>query len=141
MRDANLVRSAMMERVKRLLYAFQAHKHDHLVLGAFGCGVFRNDRLEVARIFRQYLMSEEFRGAFKRVIFAVLNPSTFQIFQQVFNGDQIEEQRVEMPVTADHRQASQNQRKSDTKRTTDNRRQRSAAEQANDDYYHENEYP
>ncbi|CAF3964872.1 unnamed protein product, partial [Rotaria magnacalcarata] len=72
-RQPELIRSTMVERVRRLLCVFEANKHDCLVLGAFGCGVFRNDPFDVATIFRQLLESEEFKDSFKRIIFAVFN--------------------------------------------------------------------
>ena len=49
----------------------QAFKHniDTLVLGAFGCGVFGNDPVTVARIFAE--MAFMWRGIFKRIVFAI----------------------------------------------------------------------
>lgn len=124
----------MMERVKRLLYAFQANKHEYLVLGAFGCGVFRNDPLEVAKIFRQYLISDEFRGAFKRIIFAVYNPEMCQIFQQVFNTTGLQ-LRDEPRVDVDHRQPVQKQNQTYRKKKQQDKRQRNAVEHGDYDYY------
>ncbi|CAF1474945.1 unnamed protein product [Adineta steineri] len=57
--DSEAIRYAMKERIKRLLYVFEINQHDTLVLGAFGCGVFKNNPLEVALIFRQHLESNE----------------------------------------------------------------------------------
>ncbi|MCZ7684092.1 MAG: TIGR02452 family protein [Sandaracinaceae bacterium] len=50
------------------------HGHDALVLGAWGCGVFRNDPTEVAGLFGEALEGR-FAGAFARVVFAVLDSS------------------------------------------------------------------
>ncbi|CAF1479243.1 unnamed protein product [Adineta steineri] len=69
--DSEAIRYAMKERIKRLLYVFEINQHDTLVLGAFGCGVFKNNPLEVAFIFRQHLESSEFKNSFKRIIFAI----------------------------------------------------------------------
>lgn len=41
------------------------------MLGAWGCGVFRNDPNEVATPFSEALSTHEFKGAFDRVVFAV----------------------------------------------------------------------
>ena len=48
--------------------------HRHLILGAFGCGAFGNPAQPVAAIFREQLASPEFRGAFARVVFAIIDP-------------------------------------------------------------------
>lgn len=82
--DQQAIAEAMTERIKRILCVFKANKHDCLVLGAFGCGVFKNDPLEVAITFRRYLESEMFNHSFKRIIFAVLDPQMCQVFEKVF---------------------------------------------------------
>ncbi|HVT71393.1 MAG TPA: TIGR02452 family protein [Trebonia sp.] len=46
-----------------------AHGHRTLVLGAWGCGVFRNDPAVVATAFAGHL--DRTRGRFDRVVFAV----------------------------------------------------------------------
>ncbi len=62
----------MEERVIRVLAIAAAHGHAALVLGAWGCGVFGNDPDEVAGLFRDAL-DGPFRGAFTRVVFAILD--------------------------------------------------------------------
>lgn len=84
--DANrLVKETMTERIRRILYIFRANGDDALVLGAFGCGVFRNDPLEVALIFKAEI-ERTFQYYFRRIIFAILDPQMAHIFQQVFAG-------------------------------------------------------
>jgi uncharacterized protein (TIGR02452 family) len=46
-----------------------------VVLGAWGCGVFRNDPLVVAAAFAGHLRHGEWRGRFDRVLFSVLDTS------------------------------------------------------------------
>ena len=43
----------------------------NLVLGAWGCGVFRNDPKVIASEFRYWLDTNAFEGAFDNVIFPV----------------------------------------------------------------------
>lgn len=43
----------------------------NLVLGAWGCGVFRNDPETVADAFGTWLEDDRFRGAFDRVVFGI----------------------------------------------------------------------
>jgi len=46
------------------------HKHDCIVLGAFGCGAFRNPPRHIAELFKMVL--QDFDGLFKEVHFAIL---------------------------------------------------------------------
>jgi uncharacterized protein (TIGR02452 family) len=55
----------------------QANGHDALVLGAWGCGNFANDPGLIAELFRQALHGP-FRGAFRHVTFAIVDPSADQ---------------------------------------------------------------
>jgi nicotinate (nicotinamide) nucleotide adenylyltransferase len=45
--------------------------HDSMVLGAFGCGVFRLHSDEVAGLFRDVLNEPEFKNRFKKIVFAI----------------------------------------------------------------------
>jgi uncharacterized protein (TIGR02452 family) len=66
------VSAALRERVDRVLAAAALHGHDSIVLGAWGCGVFKNSAEEVAQLFGRAL-SGPFAGCFARVAFAVLD--------------------------------------------------------------------
>lgn len=68
------VHEVMRERTLRVLGVAAMHEHEHLVLGAWGCGVFGNDTGRVAELFHEAL-SGPFRGAFARVVFAILDHS------------------------------------------------------------------
>jgi len=60
---------------------------DSLVLGAWGCGVFRNDPEMVAHLFREALVSERLRGCFRAIRFSVLDKpdgSTIVAFESCF---------------------------------------------------------
>jgi len=64
---------------------------DALVLGAWGCGVFRNDPAMVAAVFHALLADGcEFAGRFSQVHFAVLDPTParacLRAFEQRFAG-------------------------------------------------------
>jgi uncharacterized protein (TIGR02452 family) len=62
-------------------------KHQRLVLGAWGCGVFRNDPNLVARVFKD-LLENKFKNVFEEVVFAVYdsskNKSVFLAFEGIF---------------------------------------------------------
>jgi uncharacterized protein (TIGR02452 family) len=59
-------------RAERVLAIAGAHGHRRLVLGAWGCGVFRNDPAVVAAAFTARLARAA--GRFDHIVFAVLDP-------------------------------------------------------------------
>ncbi|MGP3964000.1 TIGR02452 family protein [Nonomuraea sp. 3N208] len=66
------IRRVLHERAERVLAVAAHHGARRLVLGAWGCGVFRNDPREVAEAFRAHLAAEgALSGVFERVVFAV----------------------------------------------------------------------
>jgi uncharacterized protein (TIGR02452 family) len=73
-------------RAERVLAVAAAHGHRKLVLGAWGCGVFRNDPDVVAAAFAAQLARA--RGRFDHVVFAVLDRQrgapTYAAFTRVF---------------------------------------------------------
>ncbi|MFD8522579.1 TIGR02452 family protein [Streptomyces capillispiralis] len=65
---------ALAVRSERVLETAVAHGYRRLVLGAWGCGVFRNDPVQVAEAFRSHLApGGRFSGAFDHVVFGVLD--------------------------------------------------------------------
>jgi uncharacterized protein (TIGR02452 family) len=65
------IQATLARRARKVLAVAAAHEHRVLVLGAWGCGVFRNDAAAVARTFAEALAADDLRGAFARVVFAV----------------------------------------------------------------------
>ena len=59
--------------------------HDTLILGAFGCGVFRNPPHEVARIFKE--MNEKYKGYYKNIVFAIIGDSNYHIFKAIIENN------------------------------------------------------
>ncbi|MFJ8360940.1 TIGR02452 family protein [Streptomyces sp. NPDC093984] len=71
-RAAELPR-ALATRAERVLETAAACGYRRLVLGAWGCGVFRNDPAQVAGAFQGLLAGGRFAGHFEEVVFAVLD--------------------------------------------------------------------
>ena len=67
-------KSVMRRRMKLALGIFAERKARHLVLGAYGCGVFRNDPKEIAIWWRE-LLAEGMGQHFDSVFHAVLDRS------------------------------------------------------------------
>ena len=79
--------AALRERARRVLVVAHDHGHRNLVLGAWGCGVFRNDPGFVAAAFRD-LLAGPFAGAFDLAVFAILDRTreqrVFEPFRAAF---------------------------------------------------------
>jgi len=75
--DRTKIPGAMSARIVKVLAIAQANGHDALVLGAWGCGNFANDPALMADLFRQAL-DGPFKGAFRRVTFAIVDTSSDQ---------------------------------------------------------------
>ena len=87
--NAGAIEPALRRRAELVLRVASMHKVDRLVLGAWGCGVFRNDPKMMAAIFADYLKPRgKFTGAFNQVVFAVYDRSdnlmTYQAFAEKF---------------------------------------------------------
>jgi uncharacterized protein (TIGR02452 family) len=79
------IRKEMEERVEKVLAVMAGHGHDAAVLGAWGCGVFKNDPEMIAELFAQALRGR-FAGVFAKVVFAVLSSDgeTIRPFEERF---------------------------------------------------------
>lgn len=82
------ISEALYHRAGLVLAVAEAHAERNLVLGAWGCGVFRNDPAEVADVFARWLASDRFRGSFDQITFAIYDrtprQSTLAAFQRQF---------------------------------------------------------
>ncbi|MBM6386300.1 MAG: TIGR02452 family protein [Paenibacillus sp.] len=82
--DDQQIESVMKERIRYILDVAATNGHRTLVLGAYGCGVFRNDPVDVARYFHEVLVQENFRQSFDQIVFAVLDRSAGQRIIKAF---------------------------------------------------------
>jgi uncharacterized protein (TIGR02452 family) len=86
------IRLALHRRAGRVLAVAAHHGARRLVLGAWGCGVFRNDPREVAEAFHAHLTGDgAFSAAFDQVVFAVWDRSPVSAnraaFAERFGGE------------------------------------------------------
>jgi uncharacterized protein (TIGR02452 family) len=82
------VEEGTRKKIQTQLAVAAKEGYTRLVLGAFGCGAFENDRRLVSGIYRE-LLEGEFFGVFEEVVFAVLGgvwPRTenFEVFKATF---------------------------------------------------------
>ena len=83
--DSREVIDTIYSRADYVVQSMAQYPCDTLILGAFGCGVFRNDASIVAQAFKKALESCKVHG-FKKVIFAIPGNSTTNYikFKNVF---------------------------------------------------------
>ena len=86
-----LIETMMLERIERILSVAVLHRHSTIILGAWGCGVFKNDPADVARWFyKQLVENVRFHHAFSDIVFAVLDrsnrPQTYSSFARQFSA-------------------------------------------------------
>ena len=77
----------MRVRIEMIYKTGLIFKHDSLVLGAFGCGVFKNPAEKVAMMFKE--CNQKYNRKFKKIGFAVLSDKSntnYEIFNKVLNS-------------------------------------------------------
>lgn len=68
--------ATMLRRMDKVLGLFVHHNIEHLLLGAWGCGVFQNNPADIAFWFASFLRKGgKYSTSFKRVVFAVYDRS------------------------------------------------------------------
>ena len=84
----------MLKKIQNLFAIAYHHKHDCLILSAFGCGAFKNPPIHVAKLFR--IVIEQYAGFFESITFAIVddhntahkhNPEgNFKPFKSILHG-------------------------------------------------------
>ncbi|EAY25794.1 TIGR02452 family protein [Microscilla marina] len=92
--EQDLIATTMLARTEKVLTLAVLHQHEVLVLGAWGCGVFKNNPKDIAQYFATHLFGEgKFNRAFRKIVFAVYsgqkqNPN-LPAFEKHFGHEQI----------------------------------------------------
>lgn len=83
-RSGDVTNSAklMEERIRKIVRLAAARKNDVLILGAFGCGVFKNDPNKISAIFKKVLNDEGMKNYFTDVIFPIKDSKMSMIFHK-----------------------------------------------------------
>jgi uncharacterized protein (TIGR02452 family) len=88
----------LKQKIELILQIGYKKGHDSLVLGALGCGAWRNPPQHVAQLFKEVLL--KWTGRFKKIVFACLEvgeggaivknrrsgPTNFEVFSECFSG-------------------------------------------------------
>lgn len=59
-------------KMRTILRIGLIHGHDAIVLGAFGCGAFKNPPQQIAELFKEVIDEDEFRDKYRKIVFAIL---------------------------------------------------------------------
>lgn len=85
--NADSIRKVMMSRMDNIMSVAWRHGYQTLILGAYGCGVFRNTPADVAEDFKA-LIDGKFMNVFERIVFAVYDKTdrqpTFRAFDSTW---------------------------------------------------------
>lgn len=88
--DRHLIEETMARRIEYVCAAAVQTGHPHLILGAWGCGVFRNDPRMVAKLFRDALFGlNRWSRRLRLVVFAVFDKPpnrTLRAFENALGG-------------------------------------------------------
>lgn len=77
----------MKARLRKMLFSAAHYGYKNLILGAWGCGAFGNDTMQVAGYFYDLFFVEGMEKLFENVAFAILNDETkIEAFEQVFGN-------------------------------------------------------
>ncbi len=69
------IHSVMISRIKKILLIAALNNNRAIVLGAYGCGVFKNKTEDVAEYFRKVLHEDGYKLLFDRITFAIYDSS------------------------------------------------------------------
>lgn len=91
--DGHMPQTAIDITLNKIRTVFRiglTYGHDALVLGAFGCGAFKNPPEEIARLFRQVMEEPGFRDKFRLITFSIIedhnsNNRNLKAFEEVFS--------------------------------------------------------
>lgn len=78
------IRQVLENRAKDVLLTAKLNNHRKLVLGAWGCGIFRNDPKMVAEVFLKHFKNQFFANCFDHVVFAIYEFSYEKILLKTF---------------------------------------------------------
>lgn len=87
--DIEMAKKVMKNRMRKILALFASEQNKHIILGAYGCGVFKNDPKLIAKYFNELLYEENYVAYFESIIFAIYdktdNKECLGPFEEEFN--------------------------------------------------------
>lgn len=59
-------------KIRTILRIGLIHRHDSLVLGAWGCGAYANPANHIAKLFHEVIEESEFKNKYRKIAFAIM---------------------------------------------------------------------
>lgn len=85
------LKTLFTSRIREICRVAMEHKVSTVVLGAFGCGAFRNPPELVAQAFREVLQEDLYKHSFSKVVFAIKSngrpDDNYNVFAQVLGQE------------------------------------------------------
>ena len=80
------ISNCMFQRAEYILKVAIINDVKNLILGAWGCGVFRNSPKDISEMFRYLLFEKDYIKCFNNISFAVYgrNLENYNAFEQTF---------------------------------------------------------
>lgn len=94
--DNASLKSLFKSRIKNIFEAAIDNKVEVIILGAFGCGAFKNPPEVVAEAFHEVIDENGYADNFKKIVFAIKcnpnNTKNLDVFQEKFSKDEAEQE-------------------------------------------------
>lgn len=94
--DNASLKSLFKSRIKNIFEAAIDNKVEVIILGAFGCGAFKNPPEVVAEAFHEVIDENGYADNFKKIVFAIKcnpnNTKNLDVFQEEFSKDEAEQE-------------------------------------------------
>lgn len=93
--DNTSLKSLFKSRIKNIFEAAIDNGVEVIILGAFGCGAFKNPPEVVAEAFHEVIAENGYADNFKKIVFAIKcnpnNTKNLDVFQEEFSKDEAEQ--------------------------------------------------
>ena len=93
--DNASLKSLFKSRIKNIFEAAIDNKVEVIILGAFGCGAFKNPPAVVAEAFHEVIDENGYADNFRKIVFAIKcnpnNTKNLDVFQEEFSKDEAEQ--------------------------------------------------
>lgn len=85
--NVNRIKEIMKKRIKKIISLGIIHGNQVIILGAYGCGVFRNNPVNIAEYFGEFLLHDTlFKNKFHKIVFSVLDSSEKKVIYETFHN-------------------------------------------------------
>lgn len=83
-KDKFIANKIMKNRMRKILKTFILYKQTNIILGAFGCGVFKNDANDIANMWKELIIDEEYGRYFDNISFSIIDDKNCKPFKKTF---------------------------------------------------------